>query len=193
MFLSQTTQNQKKIIIAALIAVVTFLIFWSMIYLPSKKRVSQLKAELAAKEEEIADIQMMAGQDGSLEQRMTLLKERLLKLEEKFPAQEEEALQKISDFARQLKITLISIKPSQREAVILSGREPLAIDQRVCQSISVVADMRCTYAELVEYMKLLRDELPALAIVENLELSRDNATQPGALRVKLGFKIYLLS
>ncbi len=193
MVLTQITQTQKKIIIATTVVVIAFIVFWLFIYAPAKRRMVGLKAQLQAKEQEVKDIQMMAAQGGTLEESITLLNKRFVNLEDKFPAKEEEALRKISDFARQLRIDIISIQPESKHPVSFKQEGPLGIDQRVCQSIFIAIDLRCSYGELVRYIELLRQELPALITVEKLAITRERARESRRLKVDLGFNLYLLS
>lgn len=193
MTVDQVTQAQKKIIIAVIIFIVVFIIFLSFVYAPSKRKVSQLKSELAAIEQELKDIQMIAGQAGSLEESIALLKERFIILEGKFPAKEEEVLRKISDLAHQLKINFTSFTPGAKKIVTQSDGTSLKVDQRICRSVTVTIEMNSSYESLVKYIKALNHDLPALITVEKLELSRTGAFSSGSLSVKLKLKFYLLS
>ncbi|MCF7908234.1 MAG: hypothetical protein K9L86_05145 [Candidatus Omnitrophica bacterium] len=191
--LNQITQSQKKIIIITVIVLLAFIIFWSLIYSPSRKKVAALKLELANIEKEVSDIEKIALEAGSLEKGITLLKERFSALEGKFPVKEEEALSKISDLARQSNISIISFKPGAKQAVLQGKKEALAIGQRICQSILVAIEINCTYTELVQYIERLRSELLALVTVERIEIIKDSSAKDRKLKVSLDFKIYLLS
>ena len=191
--LEQITQAQRKIIFAAVIDLSVFILFLSLIYMPSRRKVAKLKAELQSIEQEVAEIKKIASQAGSLEKSITLFKDRYSVLQGKFPAKEEEAISKISDLARQLRINIISLKPGAKQVVFSEGKEGLAIEQKVCHNILVAIEMDCTYAELVKYLELLNEELPALVTVETIEIANGGPVTPGKLRVNLSFNLYLLS
>ena len=187
------TKAQRKIIIVTAIASLILLIFCFFIYAPGKKQMIKLKQELAARQKEIDDIQAIVSQGDSLEQSITRLKERSRILEGKFPPKEEEVLGMISDFARKLNVNLVSISPSPKKIVMDENQKNIVIDNKVCQGLSVIIDFECPYRNLVKYTEALKQDLPALAMVENLEVNKNSSGNSRDLTVRLGLTFYILS
>ncbi|MBU1112432.1 MAG: hypothetical protein KKH93_00980 [Candidatus Omnitrophica bacterium] len=193
MSINSITKTQKKIIIAASLAILVFVIFLFFVYIPGKKEMSQLKSTLQAKQKEIQDIQMMVDQGQPLEESIRMLKERFDFLEGKFPVKEEEPLRMISDLARKAKVNLVSINPGPKKNLVDKNQKNLTVDNKACQRITVAISLDCSYKDLVKYIELLKQELSALVIVDNLEVNKNNSGSNRDLKVRLGISFYLLS
>ncbi len=191
--MTNVTAVQKRILISGFIVAAACVIFWIFVYLPSKETVSEIKEELAGIQRQIDEIKVIVGEDRSLEESITMSRERFEELDAKFPAKEEESLEKISEFSRQLNIELLAIRPKPKKAFVSADNDSLSLEGKACQNLFVSIRIKCRYEDLVEYIKLLKAELPSLVTVEKLDIVIDRTKRSEGLSINLGFNFYLVS
>lgn len=190
---------QKKINIVSAAVIAVFLIFLFFVYLPAQKTVARLKAELEETEGRIQEIESLLDKTKPLAENITMLKARYKELSNKFPEREEEALRALSDLARNLNVEIISLRPSPKRLLLGQEDKALLIEGKSCRFCAVTVEMRCDYANLVEYIEAVHNELPAVVTVQSLRALKENQDVPASLRVKpklkvtLTFNLYLLS
>lgn len=184
--------SQKKIIIISLVVVLAFLFFLLFIYLPTKNTVLKIKSELFDKERQIQEIETMLGDAKSLDEGIRLLKERHQRINKKFPQKEEEGIKILSDFARKLNIQILSIEPKPKQEFLDENNNKVTIEGMTCQSLLVSIEMSCLYKDLVRYIQVLKESLPAFFTIETLKINKDKS---GTLRlnVKFDINLYILS
>ena len=185
------TLSQKKITVTAIILSIVFLAVWLFLYLPSRNTLRKLKAQLTATENQIKEIQAILGEGVSLAQGLTSLKARDEKLSLQFPSQEEESIKFFSELAKGLNIGLEAIN-SEPMRPLLIDKEKVLIEGKACYYVPVSIEMKCPYADLVQYAEGLKESLPALITVEKLEISRDKSDAK-KLDIALELNLYLLS
>lgn len=184
------TLTQKKITIIALILLLVFLAVWLFLYLPSRNTLRRLKAQLAATENQIQEIQAILGRDVSLAQGLTSLRARDRGLSAQFPSKEEENIKFFSEFAKGLNIELESIK-SEPMRPLLIDKERVLIENTACYYVPVSIQMHCSFADFVKYAEGLKNSLPALVTLEKLKIGRNKA-DANKLDIVLDLNLYLL-
>lgn len=191
--MKKITPAQKKIIIRGLIVVLVFLFFWLFIYSPTKNEVKKIKLELSGLENEIKQIEAMAGEPTIRGETIKSMQERLQELNNKFPAQEEEALRMLSDSAQKLNIELISIKPQPKKILLDQYGKEVKIAEKTCRIVFVSVKMKCRYEDLVKYIEILKQDLPGFVTVERLNIVKDKFGKTVKLNIRLDFNLYFLS
>ncbi len=166
------------------------MIFIFFIYLPSSNRVAQIKKELSTVESQISEIEATISQSKSMDEGISLLRERFRELNNKFPPKEQEAIKAISGLARKLNIEIISIRPQPKKDFFDENNNNVEIDGKTCQSIFVSIEMSCFYKDLVRYIHSLKEDLPAFVSIQNLLVNKSGTSK---LNVILDINLYLLS
>lgn len=186
-------KSQKKIVIAALVVLATFLCFLVFVYLPSKNTVKTIKKELASIERQIREIEgRINGKDKLSYVNIEALKNKASRLTNKFPSKEEESIKMLYDFARKSNIEIISLKPQPKTAFFSADNKEVRSDGKVLQTSYVFLQMKCLYKDLADYLTNLQKDLPAFMSVEKISISKDNY-EVLRLNVELYLNLYLLS
>jgi len=186
------TPSQKKILIITSIALLTFFMSWLLIYCPAKAKISQLQKKLTDIEREINEIEGAVTKGTSFEEGIRLLEERAYTLDSKFPEKEKEALKMLADFARQLNMDIISTQPQTKKPFLGADEGEVRIETKSCQELFVFIEMKGTYQNLIRYLVLLKESLPAYVMVERLKINKD-VTGALKLNISLGLNLYLQS
>lgn len=186
-------KSQKKIVIAALVVLATFLCFLVFVYLPSKNTVKAIKKELAGIERQIREIEgRINGEDKLSYVNIEALKNKASRLTNKFPSKEEESIKMLYDFARKSNIEIISLKPQPKTTFFSADNKEVSSDGKVLQTSYVFLQMKCLYKDLADYLTNLEKDLPAFMSVEKISISKDNY-EVLRLNVELYLNLYLLS
>ncbi|MCM8771087.1 MAG: hypothetical protein NC936_04390 [Candidatus Omnitrophica bacterium] len=119
------------------------------------------------------------------------LRDRYQKLNNKLMQKEEKSMALLSEFARRLNIEIISVKPQGKTTLLDEYKEKVEFQGKVCQFIPVSLHMRGFYKDLVKYLDLLDESLPAFFTVEKLQLIRMAPKSP-RLDIEMEINIYTL-
>ncbi|MFH0762302.1 MAG: hypothetical protein V1925_00200 [Candidatus Omnitrophota bacterium] len=184
------TLSQKKIAVSAAILLIAFLAVWVFLYLPSRNTLRNLKAQLAAAQSQIKEIEEILGRGVSLAQGLVVLKGQYNELAAKFPSKEEESIKFFSESAKELNIELASIK-SEPMRPLLIDKEKALIEDKICYYVPVSIEMDCFYAEFVKYAQGLKESLPALVTLEKLKMTRNEGSDK-KLDIAVDLNLYLL-
>ena len=183
---------QKTIIITSLIIVFVFLLFWFLIYLPSKREVTRIKSELSNLEYQIRQIEAITSEVTLTDEGIRMIRAQYERLNNKFPQKEERSIGTLSDIASNLNIELVSIKPQFKTVFLDRNKKEIKIEGRVCQRVYVTIEMKGLYKDLVKYIQTLKESLPAFISIEKLKIVKDRLQAP-RLNVILEFNLFLLS
>jgi len=192
MRLDKISPAQKKIILEVVVALAAFLLFLLFAYLPSRKTVKTMTSELEDAERQIQQIEAMLGSARSMDEGIQLLNKRFQQLDSKFSSGEEDSVRLLSEMARKLNVELISIKPQPKAVFLDENNQAITIRGKPCQRMLISLDMRCSYKDLVRYLRYLRDSYPMLVGIERLRIAKD---QSGALKLNASFdtELYLFN
>lgn len=177
--------------IAAVVICAVFVAVFVFIYLPAARSVSKIKSELGATEAKIAAIESSIDNAGPGGEGIRFLKEKAALLEFKFPRKEEETLKLISDLAQKANVEITSMQPSPKELLLDGAGQKQEIENKVCYKMNVGMALRCSYRELVRYLESFDGGLPALIVINRLEIKKSSIGLM-KLDVSLNFNLYLL-
>jgi len=184
-------RSQKKIIIATLVGVAAFSIFWYFIYSPSQRALLKIKPEVYTLESQVRGIERVLSQTKTVEASTKLLKDRFQELNTKIFQKEARGIGMLSDLAKRLNIEVVSVKQQEKTALMDENNEKIEFSGKVLQSVGVSMEMRCFYKDLVKYLETLQKTLPGFTTVEKLRISRVFPKNP-RLNVALDINLYTL-
>ena len=164
--------------------------FFVFIYLPSQRQVASFKKELVFFDSQISNIDAMIDKKKSLQENIFLFQERLKELD-RFPDKEEQTLKIISDIAKESKIDVRNLSPSQKQEFTYADDLRLSIEGKDVIVMPVLLNLHCSYNDLVAFLGKLSKGLPAFISVESLQIGKpDKSSQKLTAILKLN--IYLL-
>lgn len=185
------TDNQKNIIIMSFSILLVFLLFGIFLYLPASKEISMLKQELNLTEQQIQGIDLLLTGSQGQNEAILLLKKQQQDLDSKFPQKEEESLNLITEIARKMNITIISLQSGAKTELLgVSGKQTV-IENRLAHYIPITLEVTCFYKDLVKYLLELKLELPAFVSVVSLSVKKEDRSS-GRVRAITNFNLYLL-
>ena len=181
--MEKITKEQKKIIYISAIIIVSFLLFWFLIYKPQSGEFVLIKNQLDQIDSQISDITSITkGED--LAEVVRKMKIKLDNLSAKFPRGEEEVIHSLSEEARRLNIKVRNIVPSESEP----------LDSKVggysIAELSISMSLTCEYDQLGEYLNILRSDFPVVVQVIQLEINGQGENNPN-LNINLNILAYL--
>lgn len=185
------TQNQKKIIIAGASGLFILLFFWIFFFMPANRQISLLKSELISTQQQIQAIEILLSGAQGRDEAIRLLKERQQYLSNKFPQKEEESLRLITDVARKMNITVISLQPGARIELLDAAGKQMVIEGKVVKYLPISLEVSCYFRELVKYALELKLSLPAFTSVNRLDISKEGQVN-GKILANLEFDLFLL-
>lgn len=187
--MTQFSQSHKKILVVGLIVIVCFCLLWFFIFIPSKKKVTDIQLELLAIQEKIGQIEKIAGPSQTIDRGIKDAKARYQRLNSLFPDKEEEALKQLSHLAKKYNIEIISLNPHEKK--LCSAGLIDDIEGKKCHRVFVSMQIRAFYKGLVGYIEALKESLPAFISIETLKIRKFNPAVQ--LDVLLEFNVYFLS
>ena len=190
--MKKITATQRKIILLTAIVALAFSAVWFFVYLPERNRLHQFKEQLADVESQIRQVQGDAQANKAVEEKIKFLQERYKYVETKFPPKEYEALRLLSDFARKVNVNILSIRSEPKEIFLDEAQQKIEVEGKVCQRLPVSVELKCRYQDMLAYLEMLEDFLPAYVTVEGLRIRKDEAGS-FKLDMTLDLNLYLLS
>ena len=183
---------QKRIVLISTAAILTFFIFWFLLYTPIKGGVGRLKKDLTDIDSQIKQIEKVVDRHRTIDEEMKSLEERYAQISSKFPSKEEEALGMLSDFARKLDLSVLSVRSQPKMPFVDADKQKAEIDGKTCQKFLVTLEIKGSYKDFLAYLETIKELLPAYLTVERLQISKDLSGSPG-LNINVDFNLYLLS
>ena len=184
--------QNRMVLVGGAVALV-FSLVWFFIYLPSKERIENLETEfneIYGHVERIEDIILKAK---TVDEGMLLLQQKDEAVGSKFPDEEESCLKMLSSLARQSKINITSLNPSEKTPFLGEDGKPIVIFGKVCQKVSVSLNIKSSYADFLKYIEILKESLPAHFTVEKLTMRLGGGKGAYLLDINCGINFYLLS
>jgi Tfp pilus assembly protein PilO len=182
---------QKKVLAICVGTLLAFFIIWLFIFIPTTKKVKDLKAELAGLDGQIQQIEGRAGDAKSLDAGIRLLEDKLKVLRGKFPSTEEESIKAFANLAQKSGVTIDSIRPNPRKELLDESGAPVKAEAKTCYVISLVVSARCTFSDLVKFSEIVENNLPALATIQKMDVNKD-PSGTNLLNVSMDVNLYLL-
>jgi len=176
------SKAQKNIILLGIAVTVFLLCFWIFIYSPQKNKLSLIKVELANIEAQIEQINKMAG-DKDLAEAVKNFNAQLGDASAKFSFSQEDVIASLSKEAKDLNIDIESIKPVGSVPV----KEVTAVN---IEELSIAMQLSCGFKDVADYLKILRDNFPALVKINELDI-KGSGEGKDMVGVNLQISVYL--
>lgn len=182
--MKQLTREQKKIIYIALIVACFLFLFRVFIYAPQQRKLASIKKQLADAETQIAEInRLSAGKELSVT--MQDLSGQLRKASGRLLVKDEDVINSLSGLAKKLRIEVKNLDPDDK--ITLPNRIP-GYD---AQELPISMNLSCDFKTLGEYLDILRNDLPALIRIKQLDITGSGEGQAN-LNITLKISAYLL-
>ena len=150
-----------------------------------------LRAELTREEVQVRQIEEVMGNNKSDEEGMRIFEERYRAINAKFPQVAEDAIRELSELARKHNIELHAIRPQPVQPFLDEENKAAGVTGFTCKLLPVSMEMTCSFLDLVRYIRLIKEAVPAFITVERLRITKDD-TVAMKLRVYMENNIYLL-
>jgi uncharacterized protein YfbU (UPF0304 family) len=157
-------------------------------YTPRKAKFVALQSELDRIKSQIDQLE----QNGFMKGEMSSVEVMIQELDRKFPKKEEETIRRLSDLAKTRGVVIVSLRTQSKTDCYAEFQQAIKIENKSCQKVRVLIDIKSTYKDMVEYVQSLKKELPAYITIEKLNMQKINPAEP-ALNVSLELNLYLLS
>lgn len=184
--------SQMKFFFISGVTVILIIAPWLWVVLPIEHRSIKLQQELQEVQSRIRKIESLVEKGQSLKETTVLLEERYRRVSSQFPAQEEESLELLSNFAQQRYLKILSVRAQPKTDFWDEDRRKLEIEGKVLQKISVSMEMRGFYKTLINYITAIKEELPAYVMIEKLSLRKEDSSSM-SLDILLEITLYLLA
>lgn len=177
------TKEQKKILYISAVVLLFFVCFWSFIYRPQGSKFLETKKELAATEKQISEIlSLTKGEE--LSEAVKKLKVSFDKTSGEFSQGEEGLIRNLSDQANRLKIKVKNINTA------VSRSLDVQVAGRKLEELSISMNLSAEYRQLGEYLDILRNNLPILVKVTQVDIKGAGEGVP-ELSIELKLLAYL--
>ena len=186
-------RTQKIILIFAAVEIIAFLLFCSFLYNTRVKSKAQLQEQLKLLDAEIQNSSQI----------MEVKKEAITKLaskdalyplpESRFPLNEKESIEKISDFAKKHRITVESMKVDSSVVYSKDDGGQSGGDSKVCNAVPVSLVLSTRYEDLIKFIQTIKTYVPAYVTVEKLEIKKGTPEESDLLNIILNLYLYILS
>lgn len=177
----------KKITLYLLGFVLFSFLFFAFIYLPQKRKINEMKENLAVFSEELREV---AGGDSESEELIKFrdaLHKKIVFLKARFPSSEEEVIKELSQLSASEGISIVSIKSSFYGLESKEEKKMFPPDENV-RKIYMDIQAEGTYVVLGKFLEKMRKELPAFIIVDKLTV--DRFYKADRLEIRIGLFFY---
>ena len=188
-FFADLRKNRTNFL-GAVVLVVTVSVGY-FIYWPAQKRVEQYKNDLSIVNAQIERIEAMMEEGKTEAEMLALLHERNTYFNSKFPSKEEGALNALAVLAQEADVEQLSSALQPKKTCFDKNKQPIKINDKICKEIFISLKMRGSYENIINYIELLKDKLPAFVTIESIFLKSKAGTH--RLDVVIELKMYTLS
>jgi Tfp pilus assembly protein PilO len=183
--------KDRKIIAAAAGISLLFLIFFVFVFIPKQRSIGVLKSHLKSVEEQIGLTEAMLGNLERLGPVLASMQQELTSFENKLldKKQISSAISEVSSRAKSYGVEVIEIKPEKPQPLLDEKKQPIYIDKLCLECIKFSLQLRASYKAIAEYIKRIQDSDKVLASIEEVDISKPNASDP-ELSVRLIINVY---
>jgi len=181
--------NQKNIAIMAAAVLVTFSIFFFIIYSPKSHSVRNLKKQYEELDSGIREIESLC-QGKSLDETFAMFDKESKELDAKFPSSEETTLKLLSSYAEKAGVNVTSLSP---EGIKVSSQES-GISGLTLMGLGITIDLKGTYMTVGEYINILEGNFQTYVKINSLSMTKEKSedkTNP-EIRAHLVLTAYML-
>ena len=189
--MNSLSKEQKKIISLLLLTILLLFLLWRFFYAPKTESLKQLKSTVDVGKAEIEAVYEMIGEEVSLEEAVTILKEKADKLAERRIRQKDIslALKGLSDFANKAGVRIRAIKPKSPEILTTEGGSTPTYGNIPCMKTEVAISLEGTYGQIAQYMYLLENSSRGIYTVEGFSIKKQKKDS-SQLQIELLVWIY---
>lgn len=191
------TKPQKKMFLYVVVGVLVILILWGLVYLPSRKQMQGLQAQLDKVNEQLDKVKMIEEVQEAIStgytytQSIESLKGELAALSKDIATEEETSLEYLSSSARRLNLEVLSVKPASKEPLLDENKNLIKIADNDCFQLPVQLKLKGSYTAIGNYIESLRKDALSLIAVENLKINKFG--KQDILNADVDLTIYLRS
>ena len=182
--------RKKQIIfwsVAGIVLAASLLYFFSIL-----QNYQKAEAEWKRLDRQSQEVERGLEPGKTIETSMQKLDEQLVSLQARFPTREEESLGKLSDLAGEIPVSIVTIKTQPKSEFFNVDQKQLQSNGKSLRQVPVTVELRGSYYEVVKYLELLREKMPAHIAVQKLRMTRDSSV-PNKLIVDMDLILFLLS
>lgn len=169
-----------------------FVLLWTALYLPLQRSLIKNRTELAWLRSQIEQVDLLMGREDSVGERVQKFRRRFEIYQSKLPAQEKDALKKLSQIAAGAGVAIASLQSQPRVEVLDEEGQPVEAAGRRCYSALVSLELRADYKKFTAFLDKLTDDMPYFT-VHRFSMTREQGKPGPLLNINLEFKIYLIS
>ena len=190
-----TTKAQKRIFTYVAAGILIILIFWGLVYLPSRRHVQRFQSQLDEVEKqlykvkEIKEVKEAISKGYVYTQSIEGLRNGLAAVSKNIATEQESSLEYISSSARELNLEMLSMKPSSKKPLQDKNTKQIKIAGADCFQLPVQLKLKGRYVAIVKYISALRKNAPSLITVEDLKLNK--TAKPKILTADANLIVYL--
>ncbi len=173
------------ILVASLIALTLFL------QMPLRNRLNALKLEISTHRTQVGQIREMMGNAATVEEGKQNMMEKVQYFEKKFPDEEFDSLNMITELARAQRLTVVLVNSTPRRPLTDQSLQAVVVEGRTLDEILVSIQLKGYFKDFLKYLEVLREEMPAFVTTERFRITRDNPSTY-LLNFNVDIKLYLL-
>ena len=181
--------NQKNIAIMAATVLVTFLIFFFVIYSPKSRSVRNLKNQYDSLDKDIREIEGLSS-GKTLDEALAMFDKESKELDAKFPSNEETTIKLLTSYASKAGIDITSLSPESIKTSNIQGNIP----GYSLMELSITMDLKGDYKSIGEYLNMLEKEFPTYVKINSISMAKEKSgdkTSP-ELRSHIALTMYML-
>jgi len=182
----------KEMLIAVGVSILLVVLFVMFVYIPTGKRMRDMKGEAAEVSRETSEIRGVMGDAKSVDEAVLSMNKSITHIENLFPRKEEVILSELSNLATSMNMEVVSISPQKKSVVTAIDGVTVSVEGSVVVEMPIRMSLRARYKSVGDLIIALRGAFPMLVKVDNLDLS-SAGKEDGVLNVNLQLNSYMLS
>jgi len=171
---------KKNKIMTLVIVVLIAGLFLQFIYLPKALESKRLGAEYSKIRSEINELYNFAGGEEKLKDSMIKMRNYASNLEEAFPPEKDASniIKKLNEYARQLRVNVISVKPGDLVNYTDNKGSSLKISEYMCKTMPVNLSVEARYQALGDFLSKIEFDAKPVISVRKVEMKKDQNISP---------------
>ncbi len=185
-------KSREKVFLSFALIAIAILIFDQVYYTPQSRKISRLKGEIKAAESRSKESLLLTKGIKTEEAGLSRLEKELQGLKRRTPSRDrfEGFLKHLAGESNRLQLKMVSlVTHGEVTASPSSPEEKKKPSSPQLEKVNLELHLHADFNSLGRYLKAI-EELPLLAVVNNLQVERDEKLFP-LLKVTLGLTVYL--
>jgi len=181
------SKSQQNIFLMALVVFLCLAVFWVFIYNPAKRKVDNLKSELAVMQSEIDKIEKISGGGKGLDEAYKKFYSRYTDLEDRLTKEAGSVLSAFSMEADRMNIEILLIRPEKAKP----SRIPVKVKERSIVEMPISMNLRCDYITFGEYLRVLSEKIDSIVKINKIGISQSRE-EKRFVDIWLNITLYML-